>query len=219
MVERRRSGTRATGSRGRKSRASSRSAAYHVMPEGMERVQRGVRDILRLISEIPLLRDLHERERSVLAEVVEIVRCPGGTVLYQQDQFGSHLYILLQGRVEIRSQVGPGIFHSMRDLGDGDVAGLDAALSGGDYHTQARALDKTAALRIRTDTLRKFVEAGQPAGIKLFVALTEQLGQQIRAATDDVVRILEKSAKIMAANVKKRDGEYDDDDMRRILGG
>lgn len=219
MGDRRRSAASRGPGRNRQSRASNRSAAYHVMPDGMERVQRGTRDVLRLITDVPMLQDLHDRERAVLAEVVEIVRCPGGTVLYEQGQFGSHLYILLQGRVELRSQVGPGIYHSLAVLTDGDVVGLDAALSGGDYHTQARAQDKTAALRVRTDTLRKFIEAGRPAGIKLFVALSDRLGQQIRAATDDVVRILEKSAKIMAANVKKRDGEYDDDDMRRILGG
>ena len=215
-------------SRGRKSRGSGQSSATrrasrvsgaHRMPENMERVPRGVRDVLRLITEVPLLVDLHERERAVLAEIAEIVRCPGGTVLYEPGQSGSHLYVILQGRVEIRCQVGPGIYHTVRYLDDGDVAGIDAALGGGQYDMQARATDKTAALRFRTDTVRKLIEAGQPAGIKLFVALSDQLGQQIRQSTSDVVRMLAKTTMQLAAKAKKRDGEYDASDMKRILGG
>jgi len=216
MAERRKSRASRSGSGRTSARSSSRvSGAFHSMPENMERVQRSVRDVLRLIAEVPLLADLHERERAVLAEIAEIVRCPGGTVLYEPGQMGTHLYIILQGQVEIRSQVGPGIYHAVRRLEDGDVAGIDAALGGGEYHMQARALDKTAALRFRTDTLRKFIEAGKPAGIKLFVALSDELGMQIRSSTMDVVRMLAKSAAKMA---KKRDGEYDADDMKRILG-
>lgn len=185
----------------------------------MERVQRSLRDVLRLIGEIQLLRDLHERERTALAETAEIVRCPGGTVLYEPGQVGTHLYIILQGRLEIRCQVGPGIFHSVRELSDGGLAGIDAALGGGDYHMQARALDKTAALRFRTDALRQLIENGNPAGIKFFVALSDALGEQIRGSTIDAVRMLAKSSKQMSAAAKKRNGEYDDDDMKRILGG
>lgn len=196
-----------------------RSSAYHALPENMERVQRSMRDVLRLLGDVPMLRDLHERERGVLAEIAEIVRCPGGTVLYEPGQAGTHLYIILQGRVEIRARVGPGIFHGVRVLEDGEAAGLDAALGGNDYHMQARSLEKTAALRFRTDALRTLIEAGRPAGVKLFGVLSNELGVQIRNSTVEVVRLLAKTSMRMTANANKREGEYSDADLSKILGG
>lgn len=188
------------------------------MPDGMERVQRSPRDVLRLMEDVPSLQSLHDHERTDLAEVAEIVRCPGGTALYEPGDAGTHLYLILQGRLEIRCKVGPGIYHTVRHLEDGAIAGIDAVLGGGEYHMQARTLDKTAALRFRTDVIRKLIEAGKPAGIKLFVSLSDALGGQIRSATEDVVRMLAKTSMRMAANAIKRDGEYDDGDMKRILG-
>ncbi len=180
----------------------------------MERLQRPARDIVKLMADLPLFEQLTERERASLAELAELARCPGGTVVFESGEEGRYVYCVIQGTLELRTRTGPGIFHEVRTIGVGQVTGLDAMLSGSPYHMKCVALEGTATLRFRSEQMRELLAAGRPFAIKFFNSLCDELGSQIREATLAVVRMLE------ATSLRPRaddDALYSKDQIRDLL--
>ncbi len=170
--------------------------------------------MLQLISDVDLFDELHPAEREAIVKMADIVRCPGGTVVYETGDEGCWLYVILQGQMELRTRIGPGMYHTFRIIGPGRCAGLDAVLSRTDYHMQCVARDKTAALRFRSDEFLRQVKRGVPAAVKVFSALSSLLGLDIRSATMDVVQMLEKTSLLPT----KSDVFIDDQKLAGILG-
>ncbi len=160
----------------------------------MERLQRLPRDVLKLMEPISLFDELNLRERSMLSEVAEVVRCIGGTKVFDAGDEGKYLYCVLQGRLDLRTGVATGLTHSVREIPAGRLAGLDAVLTQQPYHMMCMALENTAALRFHTHQLHQLLAAGTPAAIKLFAALRTELGNDIRTATLQVVKLLDATS-------------------------
>lgn len=192
---------------------TSQAASSDLVGDGMERVNRSGRQLLRVMEEMPMFKMMHERERAELGEIAEIVRCPGGTVIYEDKEEGSFVYFIIQGSVELRRRVGPGMAHTVRDFKDEGVIGLNVALGASEYSLQAYARDKTAALRFKQTDLARILTDGKPAAVKLFTAMGLELGRQIRAATNEVVYMLEKTSMMPGQSLGGADG------MAAILGG
>lgn len=216
MSERRRSGLAGMsgmfGLLGRKpsdqsARRRSSQAAPPVFTDAMERLQRGPRDVARLMNDAPLFAELEPAEREVLAEIVQIARCHGGTQIWQAGDPAVYAMVMLQGRVELRRRIGPGVEHAVRVMAAGDIVGLEAALGASAYHLGAFATERTAVLRIPRAELQQVLAVGKPSAVKLYVALSLRLGDQLREATQEVVRLLER------ASVMPKSGSTSGDDM------
>ena len=162
--------------------------------EPIERVRKAPRDIVALMGPIGLFEELSPRERAVVSEIAEVVRCLGRTKVFEAGDEGKYLYCVLQGRLELRTVTGPGMTHAVREIPAGRMAGLDAVLTQAPYHMTCIALENTAALRFHTAQLHQLLGLGTPAAIKLFVAMRTELGADIRAATMQVVNLLEQTS-------------------------
>lgn len=160
----------------------------------MERLARQPREVVKLLEPIALFDEMNLRERSMMAEVAEVVRCSGGTRLYDAGDEGRFLYCVLQGRLELRTTIGTGLTHGVREVPAGRLAGLDAVLTQQPYHLACVALENTAALRFHTAQLHQLLAIGTPAAIKLFAAMRSELGSDIRSATLQVVKLLEATS-------------------------
>ncbi len=109
-----------------KNRASDRraSADFADVPVGnLEVMHRSQREMLKLIEDVELFAELHTREKEAVAEMADIVRCPGGTVVYETGDEGRWLYVILQGEMVLRTRIGPGMHHTFRMIGPGGCAG------------------------------------------------------------------------------------------------
>ena len=197
-------------SRGPESRANKDSSLVGI---GMEKVPRSARQLLRVMEEMPTFKMMHDRERTELGEIADIVRCPGGTIIYEDREEGEFVYFIIQGSVELRTRVGPGMAHTVRDFKDEGIVGLGVALGATEYHLQCYARDKTAALRFKRSELQRILRAGKPAAIKLFTAMGLELGRQLRTATNEVVYMLEKTSMMPAKSIMG----VDDDGLGGIL--
>ena len=188
MAGRRSSGGRTSG--------TSKAQDSGLMGVGMEKVARSGRQLLRVMEDMPLFKMMHERERAELGEIADIVRCPGGTIIYEDREEGEYVYFIIQGSVELRTRIGPGMAHTVRDFKDEGIVGLNVALGAPEYHLQCYARDKTAALRFKRSDIMRVLKAGKPSAIKLFTAMGLELGRQLRSATNEVVYMLEKTSMI-----------------------
>jgi CRP-like cAMP-binding protein len=197
-------------SRGPESRGNKDSSLVGI---GMEKVPRSARQLLRVMEEMPTFKMMHDRERTELGEIADIVRCPGGTIIYEDREEGEFVYFIIQGSVELRTRVGPGMAHTVRDFKDEGIVGLGVALGATEYHLQCYARDKTAALRFKRSELQRILRAGKPAAIKLFTAMGLELGRQLRTATNEVVYMLEKTSMMPAKSIMG----VDDDGLGGIL--
>lgn len=220
MSERRRSGLAGVsgmfGLLGRRNsepeeRKRTSEVALPAFVDNMERLERPARDVARLMNDVPLFSALEHREREALAEIAGIARCHGGTQIWSAGDAASHVMMLLQGRVEMRKRIGPGVEHTVRVHGPGDVVGIEAALGGSTYHLGAFATERTAALRIPSQDLRQVIEVGKPAAVKLYAALALVLGDQLREATVEVVKLLER------ASIMPKSGATSGDDVLSSL--
>ena len=161
----------------------------------MERLERPQRDVLVLMESIEIVCDLTLRERGVLAEIAEIVRCPGGEVVYQAGEPGRHLYCVLKGRMALRATTAPGMTFTVREVTPGKSAGIDAVLNQSLHHMTCHAAEHLAALRFSTAKLHHLLGLGNPAAVKLFVALRAELSGQLREATPHFVQLLSEASR------------------------
>lgn len=195
------------------SRAPSETLRPRV-PDPMERLQRPARDVARLMGDIPLFSALNARDRDIIAEFTHISRCHGGTPIWTAGDPGLWLLVMLEGRVEMRSRIGPGVEHMVRAHVKGDVVGLEAGLGAETYHLAAFATERSAVLRIAVHELRQVLAVGKPAAVKLFMSLGNALGDRLRAATIEVTDLLERGSVMPAL------GEaVSSDDLSKLLGG
>lgn len=160
----------------------------------MQRLPRTPRDMLQLFETVDVFQETNLRERATLAEIAEVVRCAGGTKVFEAGEEGRYLYCVLQGRLELRAAAGPGTTHHVRGIPAGRLAGLDAVLTQQPYHLACFAVENTAALRFQTTQLHQMLAMGTPAAVKLFSAMRTELGSAIRDATMQVAKLLEATA-------------------------
>lgn len=151
--------------------------------DSMERVNLQPREVLRLLETVPLLGDLATRDRAVIAERGEVVRCGADVQLFGVGQEVRWWDLLLNGRVEELVRAPDGSWPRVREVTAGHSIGLDSILTGTTAGTQVSSVSSCSFVRVpAADTLR-LLRGNGPASIKLQAALNEEIGQDLRAAT------------------------------------
>ncbi len=156
----------------------------------MERIALQPREILRLLETVPLLADMAIRERAVLAEVAEVVRCARDVELFGVGQDVRWWYLVLTGRVEESVRAPDGTWQVVREATTGQSVGLDSTVSGMPSATQVTAVMVTSFVRVPVLDLNRLLRGTGPVSIKLQAALNEELGRDLRAATLAMVELV-----------------------------
>ncbi|MEN6439895.1 MAG: BTAD domain-containing putative transcriptional regulator [Syntrophobacter sp.] len=79
--------------------------------------------MLELLSTVPLFASLGKREIHFLADMVKTVDYPENTVLFREGEIGNHLYIVVEGRLDILRGLGKPEEHLIRVAGPGEHIG------------------------------------------------------------------------------------------------
>lgn len=162
----------------------------------MELLDKPQRDVIALMDEVKLFADLNLRERGTLADIAQVVRCPGGdTLVFEAGEEGRFLYCVIKGRLEIRATIGTGLMHTVREVGPGQSAAIDVVLTQAPHHMGCYAVETMAGLRFHTAKLHQLLAIGTPAAIKLFTAMRAEVGGDLREVTLQVVRLLSEASK------------------------
>ena len=158
--------------------------------DALEHVNMQPREVLRLLETVPLLGDLATRDRAVIAERGEVVRCAPDVQLFGVGQEVRWWYLLLNGRVEETVRAPDGSWPTVREVTAGHSIGLDSILTGMPAATQVSSVANCSFVRVpAADTLR-LLRGNGPASIKLQAALNEEIGQDLRAATLAMVDVV-----------------------------
>lgn len=151
----------------------------------------GHHDILQLLSNHPLFRELSSEEILFVSTLVEIKTVPKGTFILAEGQSGNELYLILEGEVEILKKDPVSLAtHQVSVLREGEVIGEMALIDRTVRSASTRALQDTKLLSISFEKLS--VQSEQKAiYAQILLNLASILSKRLRNMDDITVKSLQ----------------------------
>jgi diguanylate cyclase (GGDEF)-like protein len=138
----------------------------------------GVLDIMGLLAAVPLFRTLATDELFALAEASERAVFAPGAIVVRQDEMGDAVYIILEGRVEVRarsSTVGAITESVVSWLVPGDTVGELSLFDGRPRSATCVALSRTIALRLDREAFLSAARRNWSLAMGLFGVLADRI--------------------------------------------
>ena len=135
-----------------------------------------------LLSQVPLFSSLGSDDLERLSSSLQLRRYDRGTLLFQQGDVGTDLFIIRQGEVTIRLSSPDGREVSLALLRQGDAFGELALLDDAPRSTDAVAREETALLSLNREDFHRFLEE-RPQVVPVLLA---ELSRLVRRVTQTV---------------------------------
>jgi CRP-like cAMP-binding protein len=149
-----------------------------------------------MMTDIPLFRDLTPEQQKLIEPLFEVYTCPAETVIFEQGDEVTHLYLILRGKVVIQYKPYDGPPISVTQLSEGDVFGW-SAVTGSKYYTSGIvAREHVDAVRIRGTDLRQFCIAHPETGMTLLDKFAQVVSPRRKTAHIEVKSILKQSMSV-----------------------
>lgn len=110
--------------------------------------------ITEALRDSPLFAGLGRIGTALLARHCELIRLPGGAILYEQDAPSDSLYLLIHGRLRAE-RIDDGEVTRLRELGRGESFGGLSMLAGMPHRARMRALRDSEVIRIPPDAVER----------------------------------------------------------------
>jgi small-conductance mechanosensitive channel/CRP-like cAMP-binding protein len=136
--------------------------------EDAERTRR-----VRALSEIELLRDLSDGERAELVDWLQPAPFARGEVLTREGADAHHLYLIVKGRVSVRTRQGTQD-KEIAQLGPGQCFGEMSLLTGEPRSATVVALGEVECYRLHADAFRKLLERRSDLAAMIAAQLAER---------------------------------------------
>jgi CRP-like cAMP-binding protein len=118
--------------------------------------------LVALLSKTELFSGLEEPELRTCAEAFREVRFGKGAMLFARGDAGTHLYLVVEGRVRLATSTDEGRELSFRHAAAGELFGEIATLDGGPRSAEATALTPVTAYALERTSLHELISS-QPA--------------------------------------------------------
>jgi CRP/FNR family cyclic AMP-dependent transcriptional regulator len=128
---------------------------------------------------------LSERLRQFLETNSIPVEYRRGNVLFRQGDDALGIFVICSGRVKISAGSREGRTLILRIASEGDVLGMGAALSGGEYEITAEAVEPCKVRVLRSNLFKRMLEERAEASL----GVARVLAKDYRAAFDGACRI------------------------------
>lgn len=136
-------------------------------------------DLLRTKS---ALLDLNDAEARQIVRYMRVVNLPRGTLLFTEGEAErtDEMYLLLSGdmSVDVTDGVQP---VAVSVLGPGSLVGEMALLDGGPRSATCKAMSDVTAAGLSRASLQRLTEEHPQVAIRLLVAITQRIGDRLRA--------------------------------------
>jgi len=133
-----------------------------------------------LLAQVPLFALVADRELSALAERLDEVEKPEGTILFQAGDPGDAAYVVLEGEVELFFKNATGDRIVLENVKPGGFFGEISLLDGGPRLASALASTKIRVLVIDHGDLEQFLIARPAASLDLLAAMGRRLRESNR---------------------------------------
>ena len=156
------------------------------------------------LADVPLFALLDEAERQALLERLEVRKLAAGTVLFNDGDPGSSLYVVRSGEVEISFRTTTGDRMVLETAGPGAFFGELSLLDGGARTATATVTKDTEALILDREGLQHFLERNPHAAMDILAATSRRLRENVRLLHGSVARnvneeVAERPSKLIRA--------------------
>ena len=115
-------------------------------------------DIRGHLASTELFKTLEEHVLDEIATQVEIIRVPGGDLLFQQGEAGDSLYIVINGRLRVSVRRERNHEEVVAEVGRDEMVGEIALLTGGNRTATVRAIRDTILIRLSNEGCYRIAE-------------------------------------------------------------
>jgi CRP-like cAMP-binding protein len=149
--------------------------------------------MLDTMTDIPLFRDLKPEQQKLIEPLFEAYACPPETVIFEQGDDATHLYLILRGKVAIQYKPYDGSPIIITHLSEGDGFGWSAVIGSKCYTSGIVAKEYVDAIRIRGRDLRQFCIVHPETGMILLDKFAQVVSPRWKNAHIQVKAILRQS--------------------------
>ncbi len=146
-------------------------------------------EILLAFRDLRFSSDLSEEDQAKLAAISELVKFPAGATIFSEGDKALHVYLLCEGRVELRMWAPAEGCQTMLTLEGGDLLGWSPALSQGEMTATAVTIKETHAIRIAADKLQSLCEADHDIGYEMMRRIAIALSHRLVATRLQVMDV------------------------------
>jgi len=114
-----------------------------------------------------------------------------GDILFEQGEGAEALYVVADGRVEVRSRTAGGESTVLAELGPGSVVGEMSIIGGGERSATAEAVRAVELFRLSRGAFETLRDQNRPVAYEILMRLARVLGERRRetdARVEDVFR-------------------------------
>jgi len=142
------------------------------------RIDARTQEIVDLVQDVPAFENCSTAALYALAESVHRRSYRRGEVLYYEGDPGLGLYVIEQGRIQLRSESEPGVTQALRDLRPGDAFGVLSILGDFERMETAETLTEARVLGFFRPDLKNIIKRNPSAGAEIMMALSRWIGSQ-----------------------------------------
>ncbi|MEQ8167289.1 MAG: cyclic nucleotide-binding domain-containing protein [Candidatus Eremiobacterota bacterium] len=141
---------------------------------------------MKLLTDIPLLRDLTKEERKQIAEITEEITLSKNSFLFRQGDEADSFYIILEGEVEV-IKVFSEKEQKLVNMSKGAIIGEMAFLTETRRTGTIRATEQTKLIKISKDKFKKLMQEENIAVYKLVYRISQILSFRLARISEQFV--------------------------------
>lgn len=149
-----------------------------------------------LVDQNAFLKDLTAEEYELLAVLFEPVSVSASTVFFRQGDPAAHLYLLLDGTVEVRYKPEDGPQITLTHLHAGDIFGWSSVVGNDDYTADVISVMAVQAFRLRGKALRRLVRSHPAVGACILEKLAKAVSPRWTDARLQIQNILQSEQSV-----------------------
>jgi CRP/FNR family transcriptional regulator, cyclic AMP receptor protein len=142
------------------------------------RIDARTQEIVDLVQDVPAFEHCSTAALYALAEAMHRRSYRRGEVLYYEGDPGLGLYVIEQGRIQLRSESEPGMTQALRDLRPGEAFGVLSVLGDFTRLETAETLTEARVLGFFRPDLKNIIKRNPSAGAEIMLALSRWIGGQ-----------------------------------------
>lgn len=147
-------------------------------------MQQGLAPLPTVLAKVPLFKYLSQRDLDALAARARVQQFAAGSIIFQKDDPGQSLYVILEGLVKIYLSSEEGQEVLLVILQEGEFFGELALLDGAPRSASAVAMDPTSVLTVFRDDFERFIREHPEAALVIFGVISARLRQADNVIAD-----------------------------------
>jgi len=128
-----------------------------------------------------IFKDLTERELELLCGIAKEVIYEAGIRIFEEKSLARTLYLLLEGKVEIRLRCSDAGYVVVDSVLPGDIFGWSAITDPHTFTASAWSVEKTRLIAFDADAILDIFEKNNHIGYRVVKTLASVIGRRVRA--------------------------------------